>query len=85
MTTVWKYSLSVSGCEIVVPVGYYPLCVKLQDGAPMLWCVVLSTMPKVKVVVKIFGAGEEIPDGLRYIDTYLQGPYVWHVFAKDWA
>ncbi len=46
-----------------------------------LWVLLNPNGARVPVDFYIFGTGQEIPAGLTYVDTVLDGLMVWHLFC----
>lgn len=34
---------------------------------------------------RVFGTGQDIPEGAVYVGTTLDGPFVWHVYVGDFT
>lgn len=83
MRAIYKYRISVTDIvNLQMNEGAVPLSVQLQDGIPTLWAMVDLDKPIVERKFRIFGTGNLIPsdfDG-KYIGTFQQDPFVWHLF-----
>lgn len=85
MRTIWKFPLGDGGPQRVeMSKGTEVLTVQTQDNRPCLWAVV---DPDAEVEVRyfeIFGTGQNIHEDMgvdrKYIGTFQQPPYVWHLF-----
>jgi hypothetical protein len=80
MKTIFKYPVTSQDCTLKLPKGAEILTVKLHGEFPCLWAVV---NPKEKVEERhicIVGTGWDIDEGMKYIETYIDGYFVWHVF-----
>lgn len=84
MQTIWKFNLVVTDRQrIEMPAGSQILCVQTQDNQPRLWALVdLSEGNLTQMrMIEIHGTGNPIPEGRRrYVGTFQQGMFVWHVF-----
>lgn len=81
MRVIHKFIFTGTHLSVTVPLGSKPLCVKLQNGSPVMW--ILKSNEPISEVREfiIVGTGHPIPDRLNieYIDTVLDGPMVWHI------
>lgn len=80
--TIWKYIFGFN-VEQEMPDGAEFLFAELQDGVLAAWFMVLPDSPKVKRRFKVYGTGHEIPMSSRYLMTFQQPPYVWHLFEES--
>lgn len=85
--TIWKYTLSEVGLQAIsAPETREPLCVQVQNGVPCIWFTVDPESDPSPLVIRIFGTGHELDwdsGGLRYVGTYQQRIFVWHVFIQN--
>jgi hypothetical protein len=88
MKKIYKYQLGIDGQSIVInsPVKQF-LHVESQQGWPMIWAMVDSTLERCKYEVMCMGTGWPLPDELidesEYLGTALDGAgYVWHYFVR---
>ena len=86
MRTIFKYPLEVTDNEqkMLMPEGARVVNVGTQlDGFVYLWALVdSSSRPFSVTTIRTFvivGTGHPIPDGVEYVGTVQQGPFVWHV------
>ena len=82
MKVVWKFALGMGLNVITVPVGAKIVHIEMQDGFPQLWAEI-SDPSSSHVEVRqfeIFGTGHPIPDKAQHVGTFLDPPYVWHVY-----
>ena len=85
MKTVYKYpiGLHISRVNIyknaqIISAGYDPI------GELCIWALVDTEQEKEFVTILTIGTGWELPEnGLEFIDTVKDGPYMWHVFKAD--
>ena len=83
MTKIFKYPIKIQQKqEISVPIGVVPIHVGLDPtGEPCIWCVVEIGRPTIDMSIIIIGTGHEMPSEIKvHIGSFVQGPYVWHVF-----
>ena len=85
MTTIWKFPLTVTDSQRVeMPEGAQLLTVQLQGNQPCLWAVVDSDNETEDRYFEIYDTGNpirgDINETAKYIATFQQGPFVWHVF-----
>lgn len=85
MTTVWKYPLTSSSGKMMIPHGVEIIRVdKDWQGVVCVWAIVDSeNVSKNEDQIFIIGTGSEIPERSRYIGTFAEGPFVWHVFIQS--
>lgn len=84
--TVWKYELTIDDeIDLFIP-GGNPLRVVLigldPNGAPCLWAEVDPSARKVRRRLYIRGTGHAVPPSANHLGSFLQGPFVWHVFVE---
>ena len=87
MKKVFKFKLESDGW-IEIPKGGEILTVNVQDRFEHAWVLFspeASANEKEKVQIFIAATGQEIPLDCRYINTYFQGPFVWHAFEMGRA
>ena len=81
---IWKYSLENI---IEMPKGAEILTVDIQNGQmfnAQMWVKVDTENEMEKRMFEVIGTGQNFDDTNRkYIGTYQDGPFVWHVFEKD--
>ncbi len=80
MKTIYKYRL-VQG-SFPLPKGAEILTIQMQNGAPYVWAKINTKAEIDYRVLVVIGTGQAIPDGFeyKYIDTYQDDEFVWHVF-----
>lgn len=87
MAEIWKFPLAVvSVNSLDMPKGAEILTVQTQGDIPCLWAMVDPDAEQERRYVEILGTGQPIfkADGCerRYIGTFQQRPFVWHVFER---
>lgn len=87
MKTIWKFRLSITSPQRVqMPEGAEILTVQEQDGIGCLWAMVDTEKAVVPRYIEIHGTGNPIHVDMaverRYIGTFQQPPFVWHVFER---
>jgi hypothetical protein len=75
------YKYEVNNGPIQMPKGAEILTVQMQHGKPMLWALVDIDHSNESRAIVIIGTGHDFdfPD-YKYIATFQDGAYVWHVF-----
>jgi len=80
MKTVYKYTLHSKDCTLQLPKGAEILTVQLQNEIPTLWALVNPMTVTEERHICIVGTGWDVEDNMKYITTYMDGYFVWHVF-----
>lgn len=83
MRTIYKYPLTSqdSQVDIQMPIGAEILHVDIQNGVPCLWVKVNPRGTPERRRFRIVATGEPFQDDrLKYLKTFQDPPYVWHVF-----
>jgi hypothetical protein len=85
MKTVWKFPLVIADEQtIATPIGSKPIYINLDpNGIPCVWCDVDSDNlfdGKVKILIR--GTGHPSPENVTYLGSFIQGPFVWHVYYR---
>ncbi len=81
MKTIWKFPIKITDQIIQMPHGGEMVHVGLDpNGIPCVWARVNALHSLVERSLYVIGTGEEEPDGdNRYIGSFVQESYVWHV------
>lgn len=84
-TVVFKFPLERMRERIQLPADAKPLKVAMQQGLPVMWVHLDPAAPKIERCFEVYGTGHTIPDDakLTFVDTYFDGPFVFHVFEVD--
>jgi hypothetical protein len=81
---IWKYSLENI---IEMPKGAEILTIDIQNGQmfnAQMWVKVDTENEVEKRMFEVIGTGQNFDDtNKKYVGTYQEGPFVWHVFEKD--
>jgi len=81
---IWKYSLENI---IEMPKGAEILTIDIQNGQmfnAQMWVKVDTENEVEKRMFEVIGTGQNFDDtNKKYVGTYQDGPFVWHVFEKD--
>ena len=79
MKQIWKFKV---GSIIEMPKGAEILTVKMQSSFDTcLWALVDSEKETEKREFEIIGTGQEFDsDNRKYVGTWQDGPFVWHLF-----
>jgi hypothetical protein len=86
MTTIHKYPLEITDVQLIpAPFGAKAIHVGLDpSGTPCLWAIVEDHIKQGGMDVWIVGTGQEIPkEDHAYVGSFVQGPFVWHVFVSQ--
>jgi len=55
-------------------------------GKLCIWILIDETSEcNVPLRTIVVGTGHDVPDGYTYVDTYNEGPFVWHIFVLETA
>jgi hypothetical protein len=83
-TQIWKYTLNGMVNDIQMPMDAEILTVQLQDGQMFNACIWAKVKPENELEKRQFvviGTGHSFDDtNHKYIGTYQEGFFVWHVF-----
>lgn len=85
MKTIWKFPLSNGSPQrIDMPKGAEILSIQQQGGMAQLWALVDSEQPSDPRYIEIYGTGQRIHESVnvkrKYLATFQQREFVWHVF-----
>lgn len=85
MKTIWKFPLVITDRQTVpIPENGVPIHVGLDPhGNPCIWCEIPSiNIDRGLLEVFIVGTGNEMPDRAEnHLGSFIQGPFVWHVYT----
>ena len=82
MKTVYKYSLR-SRASVELPAGAVVLHVGLDpQGQGAFWAFVDTDNDTETRRFVVTGTGHPVPDGLEFLGTYVEGPFVWHAWEQ---
>ena len=82
MKTIWKYFFEFPQSTIAMPKGAKIVHVDVQRGEPQMWVLVESTAEKELRTFVVHGTGHPIPEYHKYVGTYQEAPFVWHIFEE---
>lgn len=85
MRTIWKYGFDIKGnFDLAMPEGARIRDVRLQKGIPIMWAEVETENKNETRHFELYGTGHEIADYtfLRFIKTFHQGEFVWHLYER---
>jgi hypothetical protein len=81
MTTIWKFRVDLSDWfDLTMPTGATPLTLQMQAGEPHLWAEVNPDAPLETVRFRVVGTGHPVPADTRYVGTWQQDQFVWHLY-----
>jgi hypothetical protein len=90
MKTIWRYPVPIQDkFELEVPGGWggaEVLDVRLQHGQPFVWIEVETNAEKQYLSFRVLGTGNPITESLSgwgYIGTFVQDPFVWHLYCEQ--
>lgn len=81
---IFKYPLTEGGHNrVVLPSGFVPLHVAMQDNEIYVWCMVCQSNPDVVGIFHVIGTGWEFNPGYKtYLGTVHSDGFVWHVWSE---
>ena len=88
MRRIFKYELTLEDVCMIESYNFFdPLCVKVQNGKPVLYAIVDDETDKCKHRIEIYGTGfkvDEYIDSSKYIGTFMlnDAELVFHVFIN---
>ncbi len=79
MRTIFKFRLETARIRMsagakIIHLGVDPM------GHPCVWAEVETEAPLVNRRLAIVGTGQPLPEGGKHIGSYLDAPFVWHVY-----
>lgn len=85
MKTVYKYPVprAAKTFSIILPVNFRFLRVHFQEDNIFLWAEVVKDTQTKQFDFQVFGTGQDIPDSAKYLTTYDDGPFVFHLFQVN--
>jgi hypothetical protein len=80
--TIYKFPIPIQDTftvplpddAVVVHAGLDP------QGVPCLWARLDPNAPRTDRVFHLRGTGHPVPDDLHHIASFVNGPFVWHLF-----
>lgn len=89
MKRVYKYPVPMRSTKFSIPLprSFKFLRIGFQADILQMWAEVSPEEPKLPIDFQVFGTGQDMPDGLKYLATYDNGPFVLHLFqvTPTWA
>lgn len=85
MKTIWKFELAKPVCRVDMPVCAKVIRVGRQGASICLWAIVESDNSLEKRLFAVVGTGHPIPHDGRYLGSWDDGPFVWHLFEPTQA
>jgi hypothetical protein len=80
--TIWKYPFGLADTfSLSMPEGAEVLHVDVQQPTPCMWVRVDPSASMQTRTFHVVGTGTPIPPGAEHLGTWLQPPYVWHLFG----
>lgn len=82
MRTVYKYIIKITDEQVISLPLVQLLHVGLDpSGFPCVWAEVETEMPSSDVTIFVVGTGHPVPDGAWHVGSFVQGGFVWHIYA----
>jgi hypothetical protein len=79
--TVWKYPFDVTDrFTVSLPVEHVVVHVDKQDGHACMWIELDDESETVEVAFYVEGTGDRLADDAVWCGTWLDGPFVWHLY-----
>ena len=88
MNTIYKYPLKANaqGRQVLsIPGSFFPLCLKLQDGEPMLWGIVDTDQPMQEYAWYVYYTGMPTRADIHlsmYVGSTMEDGLVSHYFIQ---
>lgn len=80
---IWKYPIPVTDhFEIEMPGAAQVISVQIQQGKPFIWAIVGPNITPAPRKFRLVGTGNDfklMPTD-KFIGTFQDGPFVWHLF-----
>lgn len=80
MKTIWKFEMPTPIGTIYMPLGAQIIRIARKGFAIYLWAIVESDSPTERRLFAAIGNGHPIPIDGKYLGTWDDGTYVWHLF-----
>lgn len=83
MKTIYKYPIEITDEQkIQMPLDAKVIHAGLDpNGIPCIWAMASSHLADHSHYVYVRGTGHEISDSRRHIGSFVEGPFMWHVFV----
>lgn len=86
MRTVHKFHINPDD-RPTVPIRHLRFVLAGLDPQtrPCIWLEVAPDVPNAGIVreFQIFGTGHEVPTGWEHCGSFVDGPFVWHVYGRE--
>lgn len=79
MRTIWKFQIETR-MTLHLFDGWRVLHTEPQGGVPHLWVEVDTEEPRQVVHFQVVGTGHPIPYSARWLGTWQDPPFVWHLY-----
>lgn len=82
MKKVYKYPIPRANAKfsVMLPMGFKFLRVSFQAEQLFMWCEVTDGNLASQVNFQLFGTGQELNPNGRYLTTFDDGPFVFHLY-----
>jgi len=78
--TIWQVELPKPICHVHLPVGAQVVRVGRQGASVCVWAIVESSNALEDRLFATAVTGQPLPHDVRYLGTWDDGPFVWHLF-----
>lgn len=89
---IFKYQIPKLECEygwitIEMPEDAEVISVQTQNGIGCIWAIVNEYNPGENKLFYVAGTGQELPliEDLKFIGTFQQSNFAWHLFERTYA
>lgn len=83
MKTIWKFHIPIQDeFELHLPWNHKVLLTDLQDGNPMVWIEVNTDSRTIPFKFYVEGTGHEIEPNTDHVGSWVQSPFVWHLYER---
>jgi len=89
MKTIHKYQLNYGITPLELQQGAIPIHADMQNGVPTIWVEVNGQLTRcVEYSFYLIGTGHLLPESISYdnplkhINSFMEGPLVWHVYYQ---
>jgi hypothetical protein len=84
MKTIWKFPIPIQDkFELHLPYIHKVLLTSLQDEQPQVWIEVdTSSSKNIPFKFYVRGTGHEIEENTYHVGSWIQSPFVWHLYEQ---
>lgn len=77
--TVWKFPI-VDDARVEMPEGAKAVHIGFQGRQLTMWAEIDPSAPLTHRSFEIVGTGHDIPDGGQHVYSWIDEPFVWHLY-----